>query len=161
MSSIGEYGPDFKPILGTEEATIDAKGRILVGKKRRERLGSGFAILVGPNGCLVAYPAQAWQRLVMEILQHDSTNPGLEQYSRLILGSADDELTFDGQGRVVIPSKMREQAKLRDKVLLIGCGDRMEIWAKEEFDLYNQNRGAYGRERRDDIDQARAEMKSD
>jgi DNA-binding transcriptional regulator/RsmH inhibitor MraZ len=52
----------LKPLIGTDEATIDDKGRILVGKKKRERLGEPFAIAVGEVGCLVAYPEPVWQQ---------------------------------------------------------------------------------------------------
>lgn len=142
MSTLGGYGPDFKPILGTEEATIDAKGRILVAKKRRERLGDGFAITIGKHGCLVAYPAPAWRKMVAKYLEDESLNPELDGVTRDFLGSADDDLSFDPQGRVVIPSKIRDHAKLKTKVTIVGVGDRMEIWAKEEYDSYNARRRA-------------------
>ena len=49
-----------KAIVGWEETTIDDKGRILVGKKKREKLGEDFVIAVGTCGCLVAYPAEVF-----------------------------------------------------------------------------------------------------
>ena len=150
--------PDFKPLTGTDEATIDDKGRILVGKKKRERLGEPFAVALGPSGCLEAYPEWMWQRKLREMLVHDSTNLGREQYTRLILGSADDELRFDSQGRVVVPQKLRDMAKLKDKVLLVGCGDRLEIWSKTEYDTYSADPDGYGQQRRETIQKAQAKM---
>ena len=149
---------DFKALTGTDEATIDEKGRILVGKKKRERLGEPFAIVLGPAGCLEAYPEWMWQRKLADMLAPDSTNLGREQYTRLILGAADDELKFDAQGRVVVPQKLRELAKLTDKVLLIGCGDRMEIWAKTEHEQYLEDPDNYGKRRRDSIQAAQSKM---
>lgn len=150
--------PDFKPLTGTDEATIDDKGRILVGKKKRERLGEPFAVALGPSGCLEAYPEWVWRRKLDEMLQHDTTNLGREQYTRLILGSADDDQRFDSQGRFVVPQKLREAAKLADKVLVVGCGDRLEIWAKSEYEAYVKDPIGYGRERRDAIQSAQAQM---
>jgi MraZ protein len=144
----------FKPLIGTEEATVDDKGRILVSKKKRDRLGDEFAIVFGTRGCLAAYPKAIWERMLDEILQHDSINEGREQYTRLLLGTAEDDLKFDAQNRVVVPLKMREAAKLKDKVLLVGCLDRVEIWAKDEYELFQQDPDTYGRHRREAIAKA-------
>src|SRR5579862_8748459 len=137
----------LKPLIGTDEATIDDKGRILVAKKKRERLGEPFAIAVGEVGCLVAYPEEAWQRKVAEMLGYNSLNQGRQQYSRLFLGYADDDLKFDQQGRVVVPQKLREIAKLSDKVLLVGCLDQLEIWDKDEYGRFQEDPDNYGAKR--------------
>ena len=150
-------------LLGTDEATLDDKGRILVSKKKRDRLGENFTVALGTTGCLTAYPEPVWEELVDSVLRFDPTNLGRELYTRLVLGHADDELKFDAQGRVVIPAKLRELAGIKDKaqVLLVGCGDRLEIWAKEEYESYLKNPEAYGRERRDEILKAKRLMKED
>lgn len=138
----------FKPLLGTDEATIDEKGRILVGKKKRERLGDGFVIALGDVGCLVAYPLPVWEQMVAAVLEKDRLNQGTQQYTRLVFGLADDDLRFDAQGRVVVPQKLRDLAGLKDKVLLIGALDRLEIWAKSEYEKYQKNPDTYGEARR-------------
>lgn len=150
-------------LLGTDEATLDDKGRILVSKKKRERLGEAFTVALGTTGCLVAYPEPVWNELVNSVLRLDPTNLGREMYMRLVLGQADDELKFDAQGRVVIPSRLRELAGIKDKsqVLLVGCGDRLEIWAKEEYGSYLKNPETYGSARREEILKAKRLMKED
>lgn len=154
-----EQGSRPKPLLGTDEATIDSKGRILVSKKKRDRLGSGFAMCLGDNGCLYAYPAEQWEAILEEIYASDPTNPGRQVFTRLVLGEADDDLSFDDVGRVVIPQKLRAKAKLDKDVLLIGCGDRLEIWAKEEYAEFERKGEAYEAERKEKIRNARREMK--
>lgn len=148
----------FKPLIGTDEATVDDKGRILIGKKKRERLGEPFAMAVGEVGCLVAYPEKVWQRTVKEIMDRDTLNNGRSQYSRLLLGNSDDELKFDQQGRVVVPQKLRDAAKLTDKVMLVGCGDRLEIWAKDEYERYLEDPEGYGAKRRESFERAYGRM---
>ncbi len=148
----------LKPLLGTDEATVDDKGRILVSKKKRERLGETFAIVLGPLGCLEAYPQEAWEDKVAKIVAFDSLNPGVQQYGRLLLGSAEDDLKFDGQGRVVVPQKLRELAKLKDKVLLIGCGERLEIWSMTEWDKFQDSPDDFGKQRREAIEKAYGQM---
>ncbi len=154
----GTSGSKTKPLLGTDEATIDSKGRILVSKKKRERLGETFAMAVGEVGCLTAYPEDKWERIVAELDQYDPSNPGRQQYTRLVLGTAEDELKFDQQGRVVVPSKLRELVGLKDEVLLVGCGDRLEIWDPKEFKDYQDYPDTYGQKRREAIEKARAKM---
>lgn len=147
----------FVPLIGTEEATVDDKGRILFSKKKRERLGESFTIAFGAAGCLVAYPKLIWDGKLEEIFGDESAHSqGRDQYTRLFLGLADDELKFDGQGRVVLPQKMRDIARLKekDKVLLVGCGDRVEIWAVGEWDKYNEDPSGYGVNRRAAIESA-------
>lgn len=147
-----------KPLMGTDEATIDDKGRILVSKKKRERLGEDFVLAIGATGCLVAYPAESWDALYDEIMAFPAISHGREQYQRLIVGNAEDDLKFDAQGRVVIPQKFREAAKLTDKVVLVGLGDRLEIWAKQEYEEYLKYPEIYGKERRQAIEKAFAQM---
>ncbi len=149
---------DYKRLIGTDEATIDDKGRILVSKKKRERLGEEFVIGLGMAGCLVAYTNRAWNRLVDEIDQCESINFGGEQFSRLIMGTAEDELKFDAQGRVVIPMKLRELAKLRKNVVLVGNNDKLEIWAAEEWEVFNRDPDSYGLQRRETIERAHLQM---
>jgi MraZ protein len=118
---------------------------------------------LGTTGCLVAYPEPVWDAVVKSVLEVDPTNLGREIYTRLVLGQADDEMKFDSQGRVVIPQKLRDLANLKDKgqVLIIGCGDRAEIWAREEYDKYQANPEGYGQERREKLVNARKMMKEE
>lgn len=154
MLEEGALGSSFKPLLGTDESTIDSKGRILVTKKKRERLGESFVMVLGDVGCLCAYPEARWNELVSEIMKYGAINQGRQQYTRLILGSADDDLKFDEQGRVVIPHRLREMARLVRDVVIVGCGDRLEIWNKTEWEVYNRNPDTYGQERREAVQKA-------
>lgn len=158
MEEGGTTGSNFKPLLGTDEAIIDDKGRILIGKKKRERLGDGFVMALGDVGCLVAYPEHRWNEIVTEIMGYSGINQGRQQYTRLVLGTADDELSFDGQGRVVVPTKLRKLANLNKEVVLVGCGDRLEIWDKDEWKQYNDYPDSYGFQRRETIEKAYAQM---
>lgn len=154
-------GEKPKRLLGRDEATIDDKGRILFAKKKRDRLGDDFVMCLGDNGCLYAYPAEVWEALMEDVLSYDPTNQGRQTYTRLVLGTAEDELNFDGQGRAVVPRKLREMAKLRDRIVLIGCGDRLEIWDADELAAMEANPRGYCHERMESIRKAREEMKQE
>lgn len=139
---------EFTPLVGTETATIDEKGRVLLSKKKAERLGKDFALAIGNLGCLVAYPKWSWLKLCNEILSQPVINQGRDALTRLVLTEAVDDLNCDAQGRFVIPLKMRTKAKLSGELMLIGLGDRIEIWAKDEWEEFEKYPDAYQEGRR-------------
>jgi MraZ protein len=141
----------FKPLVGIEAATIDDKGRVLFNKKKRERLGDNFAIVVTKRGCLAAYPAVIWQRMLENVFSYEDINDGREEYTRLFFSLSDDDLNFDGQGRVVIPKELRDFCKLKKDVKLIGAGDRIEIWAVEEYSSFLNDKVHYAEDRRKEM----------
>lgn len=55
---------------------------------------------------------------------------------RFYFGSA-AELEFDKQGRILVPSALREHAELQKDAVIIGTGDKVEIWSRERFDAYD------------------------
>lgn len=146
-------------LTGTDEATIDDKGRIIVGKKKRERLGETFVLSIGQTGCLDAYPKPIWDRVVADIFSHESLNAGTQDYARFMLADAEEDMKFDQQGRFVVPQRMRAVANLKDKVLLLGVGLKMEIWSKQEYETFRTHPETYGLERRQSIDKAYRQMK--
>lgn len=148
-----------KHFYGYSEATIDDKGRILVDKKNRERLGKDFVVSLMPTGCLGMYASEQWEEKVDDMLGYDSMNTGREHYTRMMLANVADELNFDGQGRFVLPHKLREKAGLGTQVILNGAGDRLEIWDADEFAKYEANPWTYGIERREKIEKAYRMMK--
>ena len=150
--------PFEKQLIGTDEATIDDKGRIFVSKQKRERLGETFVMGLGPIGCLVVYTEEAWMSEVSEFMEPRSTNLGRQQYSRLFSDRAATDLKFDKQGRVVVPQDLRLAAGLKDKVRIIGCIDRMEIWSEEEWAVYEKDPDGYGNKRLNAFQQAERKM---
>lgn len=152
-------GQTRKPLIGSEDATIDEKGRVLFSKKKRERLGDDFAMLINELGCVVCYPGDVWAAKVDEILSYDSLGKERQQYTRLFLGLAEDELKFDGQGRVVVPHRLKDIAKLKKNVKVVGAGDRVEIWATEEYESYLEDLDGYNAKRRDSLDKSYKAMK--
>lgn len=148
----------FKPLIGTEEATIDEKGRVLFSKQKRERLGESFALVLGKAGGICVYPQAVWEQLFVEVFSVPTMNPARETYTRLVLGSAEDELSFDAQGRLVIPKRLREEGKLKGELLLIGCGDRIEIWNQFEWEKFGEFPEHYNKDRRNAIQDAYDKM---
>jgi MraZ protein len=148
------------PLIGTEEASLDDKGRVLFSKKKRERLGDDFLVLLGKLNCLIFYPRDVWRRLIAEALSGPVMDPAREDFTRLTLGMAADDLSFDGQNRLVIPRALRKEARLQegDKVLLVGCGDRVELWESDEWVKFRYKPEEYERERREVVEKLYSDL---
>ena len=121
--------------MGEYNHTIDAKGRIIIPSKFRESLGDEFVVTQGLDGCLFVYPNDEWMAFVAQL----KTLPGNKEARQLqryfLAGAASCEV--DKQGRVLIPTKLREQAALEKDIVFVGVLNKIEIWSKERWESNN------------------------
>lgn len=118
--------------MGEFNHSIDAKGRVIVPAKFREDLGEEFVVTLGLDGCLFLYPDSEWREFV-EQLKHLPGNRQARQLQRYFLAGA-TTCEVDKQGRILIPVKLREHAKLEKDVVFVGVLGKIEIWSKELWD---------------------------
>ncbi|MBQ0042766.1 MAG: division/cell wall cluster transcriptional repressor MraZ [Lachnospiraceae bacterium] len=118
---------------GEYNHTIDAKGRMTFPAKIRESLGEGFVITKGLDGCLFVFDKEGWKELTEKLAALPLTDKGARQFTRFFLaGAADAEV--DKQGRILLPMNLRSFAGIEKDVVLIGVGNRAEIWSKERYE---------------------------
>lgn len=121
---------------GEYQHTLDAKGRLFIPAKLREQLRDGFVVTKGLDECLFLYPQKAWDELEQKIRQLPmSKSRGLQ---RFFLSSAAD-VTVDRQGRIVIPTTLRSYANLERDVVVIGVGERAELWDARRWNAYTDD----------------------
>jgi MraZ protein len=145
---------DYPTFSGTEDASIDDKGRLLVIKKKRDKLGENFVLALSEVGAVAAYPKSTWMAMMAEIKKVPMINLGRQQYGRLVVTTAYEDMNFDAQGRVVIPSWLRDQGKIVDKVVVAGNIEKVEIWAKSEWEAWKEDSDNYGIKRIKTIERA-------
>ena len=122
--------------MGQYNHTIDAKGRVIIPAKFREKLGTSFVVTKGLDGCLYGYANDDWAAFEERLGTLPITNKNTRQFTRFFLaGAADCEL--DKQGRILLPAVLREFAGLEKDVVLVGSASKIEIWSKERFDESN------------------------
>jgi MraZ protein len=68
-----------------------------------------------------------------KVKEKPQTLDAVKYYMRRVIGSA-VKCEIDKQGRVLIPSALRIDAGLNNEVVLIGLGNRIEIWDKDELE---------------------------
>lgn len=119
--------------------SINEKGRLSIPAKFREVLSgceAEFLILTkGLDQCLVAYAPEDWERMEQKASGLSTIRRADIIFKRHVMGSA-EECQLDGQGRILVPSTLREYAGLRKKCLFVGVVDRFEIWDVETYDVY-------------------------
>lgn len=118
---------------GEYSHTIDAKGRTIVPSKLREGLGESFVLTKGLDGCLMAYSSDEWEKFEEKLQSLPITNKNARKIVRHFSGGAAD-VDCDGQGRILIPSNLREYASLAKDAVFLGMGNRVEIWSRESYD---------------------------
>ena len=155
---LGEANGTEMYIFGNAEAQLDDKGRVLCDKAKRGFLGQNLVFLWGELGQIVAYPKATWDQMVAELAEFGPNNFHLQAYVRLFFSYANTGSNFDAQGRVVIPSRLRELAKLEDRVILVGGMFRVEIWSRREYDSSQMDPDNYNRPRREAIERAYAKL---
>ena len=130
-------------LLGQHRYQLDAKGRIALPATYREVFSGGVYLTLGHDGCLFAYPADEWRRRSEEVRSRPLSGQEARAYARMFFGSA-EAAELDGQGRLVIPQRLRNQVGLAREVVVVGVSERLEIWASEAWERYEQAyAGAY------------------
>ena len=124
---IGEYGH-----------AIDAKNRIILPSKFREGLGESCIMTKGLDGCLYVYPQSEWAILEEKLKSLPLTSKDARAFVRFFFSGA-NEMTFDKQGRTLIPQNLMQYAGIVKEVVSIGVSNRIEIWSKEKWNDYTES----------------------
>lgn len=120
--------------LGMSNHSIDSKGRIVLPAKFREELGDSFYLARGfGNKCVQVVSTEQFNSICSKILELPADKAMVLQYT---FTATAVEVTPNAQGRVIIPQTLREFSELESNAIVIGLGNRVEIWNKDRFDEY-------------------------
>lgn len=120
---------------GAHAYHIDEKGRLKMPADFAQELGPSFTITRGSKDCLWAMPPAAWASMVERLRSSSIMDQRMLALQRWFIGSA-QTLSLDGQGRVTMPPVLREFAGIRHEVIMVGIGDKIEVWSRERWDAY-------------------------
>lgn len=121
--------------MGEHVHTIDLKGRIIIPAKFREHLNDGFILTRGMDGCLFGYPPQEWIQFEEKLKKLSIAKKDARAFTRFFFSGA-TEVNIDKQGRINIPTTLRQHAALEKECVIIGVSNRIEIWAQDRWDDY-------------------------
>ena len=134
---MGQTAHSGTPVFrGANKVTLDAKGRMVLPTRYRERLvercQGNVVVTVDRDECLLLYPLPDWEEIERKLMRLPTLNPQARRLQRLMVGHATD-VELDGQGRLLVPPKLREFAHLDRNVILIGQGTRFELWDEQRW----------------------------
>lgn len=136
--------------FGTYTPKLDDKGRLFLPAKFREELAGGLVVTRGQERCLTVWSMEDFGRLTERLRQAPITNKGTRDYVRMLFAAASQEVP-DKQGRIGIPSLLREYASLRKDVMVIGAMNRIEIWDPESWQRYSEEQEQVFADLSDDV----------
>jgi MraZ protein len=125
-------------LLGEHHYQMDPKGRMSLPGKFREAFKAGVHLTLGQEGCLYAFPPEEWDREKARIEDRALADPQTRGYNRVFFGNA-EHVDLDGQGRLVVPRRLREKVRLTRYVAVVGVSDRLEIWPEDEWSRYAES----------------------
>ncbi len=128
----------WKMFIGEYRHNLDEKRRVSLPAKFRRALGKKVVITKGFEKCLVVYPHKEWEGVVEKLQKLPTTRQKARSLARVILAGA-VEVEIDKLGRVVIPEYLTQYAQLQKEVIILGLGNRLEIWNEQQWQEYRKS----------------------
>jgi len=124
---------------GSNQVTLDAKGRLVIPTRYRERLDERskgkLIVTVDRMQFLLIYPFDDWEDVEEKIMRMPTMNPHARLLQQMVVGNA-TEVDLDGHGRILLPANLREFAFLTRDAVLVGQGKRFELWDQERWNKH-------------------------
>lgn len=122
---------------GLQALTVDIKGRTAIPMRYRSIFqtdqSSALIITIDLKGlCLWLYTLTQWNSIVQKLQTLPSLDSEVIRLQRLLIGHA-LEVELDSQGRFLIPSVLRNCVGLSKHVVLMGQGNRFELWDTDKL----------------------------
>ncbi len=127
--------------------SIDRKGRLILPAKFRETAKNHFIekfyVTRGLDNCLFMLSEEEWKAQENKFKNLSFTKAQSRQFNRLFFSGA-VEVTFDTQGRILLPQYLKDFAGIKKDVVVVGVSNRIEIWAKDKWnEFYGNSRQSF------------------
>ena len=123
--------------IGEFSHSVDAKGRVAVPAKFRNKISGGAIITRGLDKCLFVFTKKDWEKLAGKLIELPISQSNSRAFARLMLSGASD-VDIDSQGRILIPDYLRKYAGISKAVTVIGVYSRVEVWDDKVWETYKR-----------------------
>ena len=121
------------------ECKLDPKGRIVLPARMKSQLpeDSQNTVVVtrGFEPCLVLYPLVEWTKVFSKVAGLNEFNEEYRNFQRNFF-RGNTEVELDSNGRFLIPKTMLKHAQLEKDAILVGMGNRIEIWEPGNYEKF-------------------------
>jgi MraZ protein len=117
---------------GTYFPKLDDKGRLTLPAKYREHFADGVVVTRVQEGCLAVYDVETFDSLDARFEARATGEADVRAYQRWLNSGSHDDVP-DRQGRITLPAPLRAFAGLDHDVVVLGAGDRVEVWEPERW----------------------------
>jgi MraZ protein len=121
---------------GASKVTLDAKGRMAIPTRYRaavtSRCDGSLVATIDRDPCLLLYPLPDWEDVERRLMRLPGNKPAIRAYQRRMVGHA-AEMEMDSHGRILIARELREFAGLDRQLMLIGQGNKFELWDESRW----------------------------
>lgn len=123
-------------LIGEYIHTIDEKNRVSLPVKFRKEMGKKVIITPGLGQCLFIFTMKEWEKVSQKLSDSELglsfLSADQRSFNRYMFGRAAEAET-DTIGRILIPEFLQEGIKLRDKAVIVGVKDRLEVWNEKAW----------------------------
>ncbi|OGS19358.1 MAG: division/cell wall cluster transcriptional repressor MraZ [Elusimicrobia bacterium RIFOXYA2_FULL_50_26] len=121
--------------IGQYTHSFDSKNRLFLPSRFRTR-SALFVLTRGLEECLYLYDTAAWQKVIIKLEELSLPDKIEERAFKRALLSGANEVVPDNQGRILLPQNLIEYAAIGKEVMIIGVGNRLEIWDSKRWEKY-------------------------
>jgi MraZ protein len=124
-------------LTGNYERSLDEKLRLALPKQFRELLApqGPLVLTLGTDNSLALFSQSAFAALAEKLAARSPTGHDVRAFSRLLYAQS-HSVEVDSQGRIRLPAELARLAGLDEAVVLLGVGDRVELWNKTRWEAY-------------------------
>ena len=118
---------------GTYEYAIDARGRLPIPARYREAFEGGLVLVQSPDGCIDVYTPSGYDAWASFLTRDKPNRQRSRRLRRGFFGRSID-VELDKQGRILVPTFLRQHADLSSSVLMVGRNECLEIWDPQRWE---------------------------
>ncbi|ACU78535.1 division/cell wall cluster transcriptional repressor MraZ [Mycoplasma mycoides] len=126
-------------LFGTYEHCMDAKQRLTLPAKLRNKLSNPIYLTKGYDADLEIWSKDDFLLQIKEILNQQNDQKDIRNIERIIWSNT-VEIDIDNLGRIKIPYNLIQNLNIEKDVFILGLGNRLEIWSKNK---YNQHKNKF------------------
>lgn len=124
-------------LIGEYTHSIDDKNRVSLPAKFRSEMGKKLVVTPGLDNCLFVFTLKEWSTIETKLNTSSLLQSDNRSFNRFMFGGA-VEAEVDSIGRILIPDFLRDRASLKNKVVIIGVSNRVELWNEKAWGEYKK-----------------------